>query len=188
MKKGLLIVVSGPSGVGKGTVLNEFVHDPVLNIGYSISMTTRPIREGEKEGVNYFYRSKEEFMAAVDRGELLEYAEYNGNYYGTPAAYVEELRNKGINVLLEIEGKGAKQVKEKCPECVNIFMAPPSFEELGKRLRGRGTETEEVILERLAIAEEEMKNAFLYKYVITNEKIATCAKVLRSIIEAHMEE
>lgn len=130
MAKGLLIVISGPSGVGKGTVRDLFVGDPELNLAYSISMTTRTPRKTETNGVDYFFVSEDEFKKAIANDELLEYAKFVGNYYGTPKAYVDKLRAEGKNVLLEIEVQGAKQVVEKCPEALSIFIIPPSLDEL----------------------------------------------------------
>ena len=156
MAKGLLIVLSGPSGVGKGTILKQFINDPDLNLGLSISMTTRKMREGEKDGVNYYFVSKEEFLRTRDEGGLLEWAQFVGNYYGTPMKEVERLRNEGKNVLLEIEVEGCRQVKEKVPDVLTIFIVPPSMQELEKRIRGRGTEAEEVVQQRLAKAEKEL--------------------------------
>ncbi|MBR4164607.1 MAG: guanylate kinase, partial [Solobacterium sp.] len=139
MAKGLLIVISGPSGVGKGTVIKNFIDDPELKLAFSVSMTTREKRAGEEEGVNYYYVSKEEFLKAKENGELLESAEFVGNYYGTPVKEVERIRNEGKNVLLEIEVQGCRQVREKVPDAIPIFIIPPSMEELEKRIRGRNT-------------------------------------------------
>ena len=152
MTKGLLIVISGPSGVGKGTVLKEFMNDPDLNLSYSVSMTTREKREGEVDGVNYYFVTKEEFQRAIDNGELLEWAEFVGNFYGTPLKAVNDLREQGKNVILEIEVEGCRQIREKCPEALTIYIIPPSMEELEKRIRGRKTEPEEVVQQRLAKA------------------------------------
>lgn len=168
-KKGTLIVFSGPSGVGKGTILKLFKDDPELKLAYSVSMTTRKKRDGEIDGVNYFFVSVEEFKKAIENNELLEYAEFVGNYYGTPNKYVEDLLNKGNNVLLEIEVQGALQVLNKCPDALSIFIVPPSMEELEKRIRGRNTETEEVVLKRLEKAKKEMECLCHYKYVICND-------------------
>ena len=188
MKKGLLIVVSGPSGVGKGTILSSFVDDPEMKIAYSVSMTTRGMREGEVDGVNYFFTTVDQFKDAIKAGKMLEYTVYSGNYYGTPLEYVEKLRSEGKNVLLEIEIDGAKQIRAKCPEVLSIFITPPSFAELAARLKGRGTETDEEIDRRLAIAETELQNAYTYRYVICNDKLETACDIVRHIIEAHMKE
>ena len=157
MKKGLLIIISGPSGVGKGTVRNCFMNDESLKLAYSISMTTRSPRQGEQDGVDYIFTTKDEFEQAIHDGELLEWAEFVGNYYGTPMSQVEKLRKEGKNVLLEIEVQGATQVREKCPEALTIFIIPPSMEELEKRIRGRRSEPEEIVQQRLAKASKEIK-------------------------------
>ena len=187
MKKGLLIVYSGPSGVGKSTVREIFSKDESLKLTYSISMTTRAPREGEKEGVDYFFVSKERFLQAIENGELLEHACFVDNYYGSPRAYIEKLRNQGKNVILEIEIDGAKQVMEKVPECVSIYVLPPSMEELEKRIRGRNTEKEEVILSRLNKAKEEIKLAGIYKYNVVNNDIEKTALEITNIIKKEME-
>ncbi len=157
MHKGLLIILSGPSGVGKGTIRKYFEKDERLNLAYSTSMTTRKPRDGEVDGKDYFFTSKENFQEAIKKGELLEYAEFVGNFYGTPLSEVERLRNEGKNVLLEIEVQGALQVQEKCPDAISIFIIPPSMEELEKRIRGRKSEPEEIIQQRLSKAANEMK-------------------------------
>ena len=157
MKKGLLIVLSGPSGVGKGTVIKELMKNDDLKLSYSISMTTRKPRNGEVDGVNYFFVDRDTFLKAIDDGELLEHAEFVGNMYGTPVSYVEKLRNEGRNVLLEIEVQGAMQVKKKCPDALSIFIIPPSMEELASRIRGRNSEPEEIVQQRLDKAKKEME-------------------------------
>ena len=187
MKKGLLIVISGPSGVGKGTVLKEFVKDPELNLAYSVSMTTRKQRTGEVEGVNYNFVDHEAFEKAIEEGELLEYAEFVGNYYGTPMKNVEKLRNEGKNVLLEIEVQGCMQVREKCPDALTIFIIPPSMEELERRIRGRGTEAEEIIQQRLSKAAREMEMMGQYKYCVCNDDPKLAADIISLIIKRHME-
>ncbi|RRC91109.1 guanylate kinase [Erysipelotrichaceae bacterium OH741_COT-311] len=187
MKKGLLVVLSGPSGVGKGTVLKEFIHDASLNLTYSISMTTREKRAGEEEGVNYFYVSRDRFKEAIKNDELLEYAEFVGNYYGTPAAYVEKLRNEGKNVLLEIEVQGCTQVREKCKDALTIFIVPPSMEELERRIRGRNSEPEEVVQQRLAKASKELEAVGNYKYVVCNDDPLLASQIISLIIKRHME-
>ena len=187
MKKGLLIVISGPPGVGKGTVLKEFINDPDLKLAYSVSMTTRAMRPGEVDGVNYYYVTREQFERARDNGELLESAEFVGNYYGTPLKSVEKLRNEGKNVLLEIEVEGCKQVCEKVPEAVTIYIVPPSMEELERRIRGRSTEPEEIVQQRLAKAARELTMVGHYKYVVCNDDVKLAADIIRVIIKRHME-
>lgn len=187
MKKGLLIILSGPSGVGKGTVRNYFMKDKELNLTYSISMTTRLPRQGEKDGIDYIFTSKQQFEDAIKNGELLEWAEFVGNYYGTPLSQVEKLRNEGKNVVLEIEVQGAQQVAKKVPDCISIFMIPPTMEELENRIRGRSTEAEEIIQERLSKAEKEMKLIKDYKYVVCNDDPELAAQYIGLIIKRHMQ-
>ena len=187
MAKGLLIVISGPSGVGKGTVLKEVVKDPELNIGYSISMTTREKRPGEENGVNYYFVTRDEFHKAVEDGELLEWTEFVGNCYGTPIKEVERLRNEGKNVLLEIEQDGCSQVRKKVPDTLSIFIIPPSMEELERRIRSRKTEPEEIVQQRLAKAAKEMNNLKDYQYVVCNEDVKLAADLIRVIILRHMQ-
>ena len=186
-KKGILIVFSGPSGVGKGTVLKKFINDENLKLSYSVSMTTRPKRNGEIEGINYFYVSKDEFKKAIEEQKLLEYAYFVGNYYGTPIDNVNRLLNEGKNVLLEIEVQGALQVMEKVKDALTIFIVPPSMEELEKRIRGRNTETEEVIKERLDKAKLEMTMLNKYKYVVCNDDPEKAALTISNIIKRSME-
>ena len=187
MNRGLLIVISGPSGVGKGTVINEFKNRPELKLVFSVSMTTREKRPGEEEGVNYYYVTKEEFEKAQEAGELLESAEFVGNWYGTPLKEVERLRDEGKNVLLEIDVQGCRQVKKKVPDALTIFIVPPNMEELEKRIRGRRTEAEEIIQERLAKAAREMEMTNEYKYVICNDDVKLAADIISVIISRHME-
>lgn len=187
MKKGLLIVLSGPSGVGKGTVMKEFINDPDLKLAYSVSMTTRKKRPGEIDGKNYIFTTKDGFEKAIKNGELLEHAEFVGNYYGTPLKEVEKLRNEGKNVLLEIEVQGCKQVQEKVPDALTIFLVPPSMDDLEKRIRGRGTEPEEIVQQRLAKANKEMEMIGNYKYVVCNDDPRLAADIIRVIIKRHME-
>ena len=186
-KRGLLIVLSGPSGVGKGTILKEFVNDPALKLAYSVSMTTRSRRPGEVDGVNYYFVTREEFERARDHGELLESAEFVGNYYGTPLKEVEKLRNQGKNVILEIEVQGCMQVTEKVKDALTIFIVPPSMEELEKRIRGRATEPEEIIQERIAKAAREMELIGNYRYVVCNDDPKLAADIIRVIIHRYME-
>ncbi|MBO5555367.1 MAG: guanylate kinase [Solobacterium sp.] len=186
--KGLLIVISGPSGVGKGTVIKQFIDDPELKLAFSVSMTTRKKREGEVEGVNYYYVSREEFEKTRDEGGLLEWTEFVGNYYGTPLAAVERLRNEGKNVLLEIEVDGCQQVKKKVPDALTIFIVPPSVKELENRIRGRKTEAEEIVQQRLAKATKELEKTSQYRYVVCNDDIDLAADIIRVIIRHHMEK
>ena len=186
MKKGLLIIISGPSGVGKGTVRKYFKDDDSLRLTYSISMTTRKPRQGERDGVDYIFTTREKFEEAIAEGELLEWAEFVGNYYGTPLTQVEKLREEGKNVLLEIEVQGADQVRKKCPDALSIFIIPPSMEELEKRIRGRRSEPEEIVQQRLAKAENEMKMVSNYKYIVCNEDPQLAAELISSIIKRHM--
>ena len=184
MKRGLLIIISGPSGVGKGTVRKYFEANKDLNLAYSTSMTTRKPREGEIDGKDYFFVTREQFIQSIQKGELLEYAEFVGNYYGTPLKEVNRLRDEGKNVLLEIEVQGAKQVQEKCPDAISIFIIPPSMEELERRLRGRGTEPEDVILQRLETAKTEMTFKDRYKYVVLNDDAEKAAEEVLNIIHS----
>ena len=158
--RGLLIVFSGPSGVGKGTVRREIFESSENQFQYSVSMTTRAQRPGEVDGVDYFFRTREEFEELIRQGQMLEYAEYVGNYYGTPLTYVNETLDKGIDVFLEIEVQGALQVKKKVPDAVFIFLTPPDLDELQDRLVGRGTDSAEVIAQRIEKAKEEIANGF----------------------------
>lgn len=187
MKKGLLIILSGPSGVGKGTVRKYFENDPRLNLAYSTSMTTRKPRNGEVDGREYFFSTREDFEKAIKNGELLEYAEFVGNYYGTPLHEVERLRNEGKNVILEIEVQGATQVQEKCPDAISIFIIPPSMEELESRIRGRKSEAEEIVQQRLAKATQEMKMIPQYKYIVCNDDPKLAAELITTIIVRHIE-
>lgn len=187
MKRGLLIILSGPSGVGKGTIRKHFENNERLNLAYSTSMTTRKPREGEVDGVDYFFTTKEKFEEAIKNGELLEYAEFVGNYYGTPLAEVERLRNEGKNVLLEIEVQGATQVQKKCPDALSIFIIPPSMDELENRIRGRRSEPEEIIQQRLAKASHEMKMIPQYKYIVCNDDPKLAAELIETIILRNME-
>ena len=186
MKKGLLIVLSGPSGVGKGTVRKLVFEDESLNLEYSISMTTRLPRNQEENGKDYFFVTKEEFEEKIKDNELLEYARFVGNYYGTPRAYVEKLRNEGKNVFLEIEVEGAKQVLSKFKDdegVVSIFLLPPSIEELEKRIRGRKSKPEEIIQERLGKAKSEMSLATNYEYSVLNDNVVDASERIKKIIK-----
>ena len=181
--RGLLVVVSGPSGVGKGTIMRPFT-ERNKNIKYSISATTRAPRPGEVDGVSYHFVTKEQFENFIENDEMLEYARYGGNYYGTPRFAVERNLAAGLDVVLEIEVKGAQQVRRRCPEAVSVFILPPSFEELSNRLHGRGTENEEKIMERLDIARSEMNLAYDYDFVLVNDEIDEAVRRLEGIIEA----
>lgn len=185
-EKGLLIVLSGPSGVGKGTVRKELFKQEDLGFQYSISMTTRKPREGEVDGVDYFFKSREEFETLIEQGKLLEYAEFVGNYYGTPVDYVRQTIMDGKDVFLEIEVQGARQIREKFPEALFIFLAPPSLSELENRIVGRGTETQEVIANRLKTAKEEIEMMDLYDYVVENDTVeSACDKIKAIVVAGH---
>ena len=182
-KKGLLLVVSGPSGAGKGTICKAFL-EKNKNVKLSISATTRSPREGEVEGVNYFFVTKEKFKGMIDNGELLEHAQIYDNFYGTPKAAILENLEQGYDVLLEIEMQGARQKKEVYPEGVFIFILPPSLDELKSRIVGRGTETEEQINKRFGSAFEEICQIENYDYFIVNKDIDQSAKELSDMISA----
>ena len=183
-KKGLMIVVSGPAGSGKGTVLGHLMKDG--NYRYSVSATTRQPRPGEVNGVNYHFLTREAFIERIARDEMLEYTEYCGNYYGTPRKEAEEVLESGCNLILEIEVKGAANVKRKYPEAVTIMLLPPSGEVLEARLRGRGTESEEVIQERMAQARNEIAQMKHYDYVVYNydNMAEDAARIIREIVHA----
>ena len=181
--KGILMVISGFSGAGKGTIVKKLVstHD---NYALSISMTTRSPREGEREGVEYFFTDKEHFEETIANNGLIEYACYCGNYYGTPKAYVEEQLNAGKDVILEIEIQGALKVKEQFPESLLLFVTPPSAKELEKRLVGRGTETAEVIAKRLSRASEESEGIEAYDYIVVNDDLDVCVEEIHTLVDA----
>ena len=183
-ERGLLIVFSGPSGVGKGTVRQEIFSTPDHKFEYSVSMTTRAQRPGEVDGKDYFFRSREEFEELIRNGQMLEYAEYVGNYYGTPLTYVNETLDKGIDVFIEIEVQGALQVKKKVPDAVFIFLTPPDLNELQERLVGRGTDSEEVIAQRIERAREEIALMSEYDYAIVNDEVPLAAERVKRVIEA----
>ncbi len=183
MNKGLLIVFSGPSGCGKGTILKQFLARNE-DVRVSVSATTRAPREGEQEGVSYFFKTKEEFEELVRSGGMLEYATYVGNSYGTPRASVEAWRGEGYHVVLEIEVQGALQVKRNCPDALLVFVLPPSFEELERRLTGRGTEEPQVVARRLAMAKEELESAGQYDYILVNDVVEEAVADLETIVNA----
>lgn len=183
MKQGRILIVSGPSGVGKGTVLrNVMASDPALR--FSVSATTREMRPGEVDGVHYFFVDKPRFEQMIDKGELLEYASYAGNYYGTPARAVDEALAKGISVVLEIEVQGALQVMKRRPDAISVFIFPPSYEELERRLRGRGDTSPESMKKRLAAAHEECRLAKHYQYLILNDTVEQAEQKLRAVLTA----
>ncbi len=183
IKEGLLIVLSGASGSGKGTVMKSLLEqrdDTVL----SISMTTRAPRVGEQDGVHYFFRTREEFEQTIAQDGFLEYAEYNGNYYGTPIAPIQRWLSEGKNVILEIEVQGAEKVMDKTGDLVSVFLAVESMQELERRLRGRGTETDEVIAGRLAAAKRELTRISRYQYFVLDDEFERAAARISTIIDA----
>ncbi len=182
-KKAKLYVITGPSGVGKGTVLSKFFEKNKGNIIYSVSCTTRKPRLGEKNGINYFFISKEEFKKDIENNEFLEWAKYSDNYYGTRKDFVLNSLENGKSVILEIETQGAKKIMEEYKNCVSIFIMPPNMDELENRLRGRKTETEEMILKRLDIVKSELEESKNYKYVVINDKVDKAFEQLQSIYE-----
>lgn len=182
-KKGILVVVSGFSGAGKGTVMKALL-ERYDNYALSISVTTRSPRPGEEDGREYFFRTREEFEQLIREHALIEYAQYVENYYGTPKSYVEEQLLSGKDVILEIEIQGAMKVKEQNPDAVLVFVTPPSVEELKSRLYGRGTETEEVIASRLSRAGEEAEGVEAYDYVLVNDDLDACVETLHHIIQS----
>lgn len=184
MKRGLLIIMSGPSGVGKGTIREKLMEDKTLNLFYSVSMTTRSPRPGEVDGREYYFVTKEEFQKNIDNGNLLEWAEFVGNRYGTPKDKVEKMRDEGKNVLLEIDVNGTSQVLSKLDrnDVISVFIAPPSLEELEKRLKGRSTESDEVIKNRVAQASRELSQKDNYRFVVVNDDLETAVKEFRDLI------
>ena len=181
-KKGLLFVISGPSGVGKGTICKKLL-ERRKELKLSVSVTTRAPRPGEIEGVNYFFRSEEQFQDMIERDEFLEYmCVFGKNHYGTPKAYVAEQRAQGNDVILEIDVNGALNVKKRCPDAVMIFIAPPSMETLKKRLVGRGTETEEAVERRFAEAVKELAAAGEYGYIVVNDSLDKAVNDTESIL------
>ncbi len=183
-RKGLLIVLSGPSGVGKGTVRTAIFNKENQEFTYSVSATTRSPREGEVHGKDYFFETRENFEAMIKNGELLEYAEYVGNYYGTPMEYVEKTLESGKDVFLEIEVQGAIQVREKMPDGVFIFLTPPDLDELESRIVNRGTDSDEVILKRMKKAREELELMKYYDYSVVNDKVDNAVDAIECIIKS----
>lgn len=182
-QKGVLIVISGFSGAGKGTLVKELLRK-YDNYALSVSMTTRAPREGERDGVEYFFTTKEKFEETIEKNGLVEYASYCGNYYGTPRAYVEEQMALGNNVILEIEIQGALKIKEQFPESLLIFVTPPDAEELRNRLKKRGTESAEVIAKRLSRAAEESEGIEAYDYIVINDDLKECVEQVHRLVEA----
>lgn len=182
-KKGLLVIFSGPSGSGKGTIMKSLLasrDDTVL----SVSMTTRAPRPGEIDGYHYHFVTREAFQKTIEEDGFLEYAEYNGNFYGTPEAPIRRLLNEGKNVMLEIEVQGAEKVMDHRSDVVSIFITTPSFEELERRLRGRGTEPEEVIQGRMKTSQYELSRAFRYQYIVLNDEVEKAVDRINTIIDA----
>ncbi len=182
--KGLLVVLSGPSGVGKGTVRKALFNMPDQNFVYSVSMTTRNMRPGEVNGKDYYFVTRDEFERRIEEGKFLEHAEFVGNYYGTPLDEVNKQLDNGKEVILEIEVEGALQVREKVKDAVFIFLVPPSREALYNRLKRRGTESEEVIQERIAKANREFKLAYKYDYIVVNDEVNNAEDRIMAIIRA----
>ncbi|HJB26072.1 MAG TPA: guanylate kinase [Firmicutes bacterium] len=181
--RGQLIVLSGPSGCGKGTILKEMLRSEE-KMRLSISLTTRSPRPGEVDGIDYFYVSKEQFEKMVEDGAVLEHAEYCDNYYGTPRSNVENWRAEGYHVILEIEPQGAFQIKKNCPDATMIFILPPSLEELEHRLTNRGTEDKATVQKRLAAAVAEIRQSPKYDYIVVNDVLETAVEDVRTIIHA----
>lgn len=184
MSKGLLIIISGPSGAGKGTVCKELMSMQLSELEVSVSATTRKPRPGELEGISYFFKEKEEFIQMIDQNEFIEYAQVYDNYYGTPRSHVQNKLDKGKDVILEIDIQGAMQVKKNNPEGVFVFIMPPSFEELKHRIISRGTETQNDILKRLHEAYKEVCSSRNYDYIVINDDVHLAAEKVRSIITA----
>lgn len=184
MNRGKLYVMSGPSGAGKGTICRELLSEAGKTMVCSVSMTTRAPREGEKDGVNYFFVTKDEFREEIENDGLLEYATVFDNYYGTPKKAVMDNLERGTDVLLEIDVQGALQVKKAFQEAVLIFIMPPSFDELRNRITGRGTETEERIERRLSEAAGEVKQAVSYDYIVVNDNLEKAVSDVQAAVRA----
>ena len=183
-KKGKLFIFSGVSGVGKNTILKDVLDDDKLNLVYSISMTTRNMRHNEMNGVNYFFVSREKFQKAIDNKELLEWAEFCGNLYGTPKTFVDQQLENGKNVILEIEVKGALNVMKERPDAITIFILPPSLEELERRLHARATESDDTIFRRLKEAKKELRFKEHYDYLVVNDKLEETIDKVKKIIKS----
>lgn len=183
-QRGLLIVLSGPSGVGKGTVRKAIFEEKGIDFQYSISATTRQPRVGEVDGEDYFFVSREEFEQKIVNGDMLEYAQYVNNYYGTPKSFIDETLASGRDVFLEIDVQGALQVKSKMPEGIYIFLTPPDLTNLRERLVGRGTDSQEVIEKRVAAARDELKQMINYDYAVENDQVIHAVDRIKAIITA----
>lgn len=183
-QRGLLIVLSGPSGVGKGTVRKAIFEEEGIDFQYSISATTRQPRVGEADGEDYFFVSREEFEQKIVNGDMLEYAQYVNNYYGTPKSFIDETLVSGRDVFLEIDVQGALQVKSKMPEGIYIFLTPPDLTNLRERLVGRGTDSQEVIEKRVAAARDELKQMINYDYAVENDQVIHAVDRIKAIITA----
>ena len=181
-EKGTLVVISGPSGAGKDTIINEVIKKEEINAWVSISMTSRPLRGNEVDGKDYFFVTKEEFEDNIKKGNFLEYAKYNDNYYGTPKNKIEDYLNKGIDVILNIEIQGALQIKELIKDALFIFIMPPSMEELKRRLINRGTDSSEKILSRFKTAYQEINEVTKYNYVVVNDDLDQAVNKVVSIL------